>query len=312
MRVKRIGLVVPFSDERPFISADHKHLLRSLADGASGLLEIVAIDVFSLSADGTVAGIAYNGNEECALDRYRVAQFDLIHCLDFYHGSETTLTIDEKWNRITAYLNAIANEHVPMLNTLEAMRVYMDKSYLMELQSMGLPVMKTEIIPSGALKTFKDTSFLTVVKPLLGESGKLVYTSDHIDDRVIRMFQKQCAHVIVQPFYPEVSSGEWSLIFIGGEYSHGVVKSQVQHGSEPIMRAITPTASDFLFSDKVIGAMSIVPDIFRIDFIRVEDKPLLMEIEAVDPYHYAQFEDSTYHGRLIGLYLSKCKSIKYA
>jgi hypothetical protein len=44
------------------------------------------------------------------------------------------------------------------------------------------------------------------------------------DDRLLRDALVARGAQVVQPFLPEIREGEWSLIFLGGEFSHAVVK----------------------------------------------------------------------------------------
>ena len=96
--------------------------------------------------------------------------------------------------------------------------------------------------------------------------------------------------VLVQPFMEEVvAAGEWSLVFIGGEFSHGMLKRarsgdfrvQSEHGGsanrgdpgarivEQARRALHAGASDSLYA--------------RVDGCVVDGEFVLMELELIEP-----------------------------
>lgn len=96
--------------------------------------------------------------------------------------------------------------------------------------------------------------------------------------------------MLVQEFIPEISNqGEWSLIFLGGQFSHAVKKVprrgdfRVQHeygGSAELAQpseAMITTASSILqrFAPKTVYC--------RVGLVPREQGTTLMELELIDP-----------------------------
>jgi glutathione synthase/RimK-type ligase-like ATP-grasp enzyme len=94
---------------------------------------------------------------------------------------------------------------------------------------------------------------------------------------------------MLQEFLPEIADGEWSLVFIGGEYMHAVKKvpasgefrSQRDYGAQQHADDPPPSAIDQ--SKRIV---SLLPDqavYARIDFVMRGDAPLLIELELIEP-----------------------------
>jgi len=102
--------------------------------------------------------------------------------------------------------------------------------------------------------------------------------------------------VMVQPFLPEIRDGEWSLVFLGGEFSHAVLKRpadgdfRVQHDFGGTVERLEPEA--FLVEDAraVLHAAARATDTrveeilyARVDGIVRDEALLLMELELIEP-----------------------------
>jgi glutathione synthase/RimK-type ligase-like ATP-grasp enzyme len=102
--------------------------------------------------------------------------------------------------------------------------------------------------------------------------------------------------VMVQPFLPEIQEGEWSLVFLGGEYSHAVVKRpadgdfRVQHDFGGTVERREPEGSLIEDARNVLRAAAkatktAIGDILyaRVDGIVRDGGLLLMELEVIEP-----------------------------
>jgi len=95
---------------------------------------------------------------------------------------------------------------------------------------------------------------------------------------------------MVQRFVPEVlAPGEWSLVFISGEYSHAVVKSPTP-GDFRVQSQFGGTASAAEPGRRLIDAASVIFDALperplyaRVDGTEDEDGFVLMEVELIEP-----------------------------
>ncbi len=148
------------------------------------------------------------------------------------------------WNYPKHYDQFIAwldNLHTNVFNPIQTLKWNSHKSYLLDLAKKEIP-----IIP-------------TVIKPAVsnGEMG---------------------IEYLVQPFAPEVKNeGEYRFIFIGGKFTHAVLKTQnkitlVQPSPELIQQAASAFNTNFLYA--------------RVDGINRHGIFLLMELELIEPNLY--------------------------
>jgi glutathione synthase/RimK-type ligase-like ATP-grasp enzyme len=96
--------------------------------------------------------------------------------------------------------------------------------------------------------------------------------------------------VLVQPFLPEVTSqGEWSLVFLGGEYSHAVLKRPARGDfrvQEHLGGSSAPAAADQGLIDQGLWALDAVgqPLLYaRVDGVERDGQLVLTELEIIEP-----------------------------
>jgi glutathione synthase/RimK-type ligase-like ATP-grasp enzyme len=185
----------------------------------------------------------------------------------------------------------------------------MDKSYLNHLAAVGVPVVPTQVVATREYfdlnRAFAELGPL-VVKPAISAAGVgLEFLRDAAHTALFQPgFEERCRRQdqLVQPFVPEVqSAGEWSLVYLGGEYSHAVHKRPAEgeimvHAERggSLRFAEPPTevrqAGD-LASSRVVAAFAqrhagppiATPLYLRIDFLPTPNGPLLSECEGVEP-----------------------------
>ncbi len=94
---------------------------------------------------------------------------------------------------------------------------------------------------------------------------------------------------MVQQFVPEILGGEWSLVFIDGQYSHSVIKRptsgdfrvQWQFGGDAVLaEAAEGTIEDV---SKLLDGLPEQPFYARVDGIECETGFVLMEVELIEP-----------------------------
>src|SRR5450432_3586944 len=102
--------------------------------------------------------------------------------------------------------------------------------------------------------------------------------------------------LFVQPFPPEIEDGEWSLVFLGGEFSHAVKKRpaagdfRVQHDFGGTVERCDPDPALVEDARAVLRAAAdatntMVEDILyaRVDGVVRSGRLLLMELELIEP-----------------------------
>lgn len=134
------------------------------------------------------------------------------------------------WTDFENWLSHLKTHKVPLLHSVEFFQWSCRKTYLMELQEAGLPIIPTFIVPEDstaplehileqAEKTFETTDL--IFKGIIGAGGAEYLHIDPNDLETTRLkldeLKSQRAGVVVQPFWKEVSEkGELSYVFIGG------------------------------------------------------------------------------------------------
>ena len=110
---------------------------------------------------------------------------------------------------------------------------------------------------------------------------------------------------MVQPYLPEIErSGEVSMIFFGGEFSHAISKRpqpgdfRVQPEYDGIIAAYEPDRDEHEAAERILAAVAEPLLYARVDLVRgLEGKPQLIELELIEPDLYLGYDEGA-GGRL--------------
>ena len=214
---------------------------------------------------------------------------------------------DELRQGFLRWLEALAATGVPVENDPQVMLWLMDKRYLLDFAAVGVPIVPTQLVPVGGtfdLESFVERHVAAVTKPAVSAAGAgLEFLPDLPTARLHQQAfntRCQCGAQLVQPFLPEIqTNGEWSLVYLGGNYSHGVHKVPA-HGQIMVhaerggsLRFADPPAVVRQMGDR---AAAVIPQAFanrgerscrtplylRIDIIETAAGALLSECEGVE------------------------------
>jgi glutathione synthase/RimK-type ligase-like ATP-grasp enzyme len=209
------------------------------------------------------------------------SQFDRVvlrSCWDYHLRLSEFLSWIERLERLD----------IPLSNSARLVRWNADKNYLRELKARGV-----RIPPTFWIEAHQERDVATILRKLgwaRAIAKPVVSASAHgLQQVFVDRPTAIRGPVMIQPFLTEVPNhGEWSLVFIGGEYSHSVLKRaapgefrvQWQYGgtatsAEPhpdVLRAAT----------KIIGSLQ-QADYARVDGIVCGDDFVLMELELIEP-----------------------------
>lgn len=198
--------------------------------------------------------------------------------------------------RLEAFLAAMdaLGARMPTWNPPATVRWNAHKRYLLELAAAGIPVPDgvlvtdgEELDPLAVARTVGSTAL--VVKPAVGASGHgtlRVAADDH------RAWCRATAgrEVLVQPFIPEVvTEGEWSLIYLHGDFSHAVLKRarqgefrvQEEHGGS--VAPASPPPPVLRAAERALAAVSHRWHYARVDGVVSGGRFLVMELELIEP-----------------------------
>ena len=226
-----------------------------------------------------------------AVDWQRYASVVIRSPWDYHH--------DEA--RYAAWLRRCAAADVNLWNPAATVLANLDKRYLADVAAAGLATIPIEYVERGhrrslrALLEYRNWS-RAVVKPAVSASAYGTWrTSLETAESDQTMWDGELSRrsLLVQPFVDEiVTSGEWSIVFFDGQYSHAVLK--------------TPAAGDFRVQEELGGqakprdpSPAIVeqarrvllqaagPLLYaRVDGVERDGQFFLMELEVNEPVLY--------------------------
>jgi len=211
-------------------------------------------------------------------------------------------------------LDEIAELGVPIFNSPEMVRWNIRKTYLRELEKLGVPVIPT-LWPEAptapdireAMAAF-DTSDVILKRQVgAGARSQIRFNKDNIPDAG-RVLDRPG---MIQPFIPSIATeGEYSFLFVDDEFSHALVKRaadgdyRIQQAYGGRSHTIEPAPEDLRQACAVLEAIDETPLYARVDMVRGLDGSLmLMELEMIEPDLYVR--DGPHIGERLGRALAK-------
>jgi glutathione synthase/RimK-type ligase-like ATP-grasp enzyme len=203
------------------------------------------------------------------------------------------------WVEHVAAVTAIRNDR-------DLLRWNAHKSYLRELELLGVPVVPTAWVLQGEASDVADLAESRgwgdiVIKPSHGaaahnvllvrrEAELLAAGQAHLDCLV------QTQGALVQPYLKSVAAyGERALIFFHGRYSHAVAKKPfdtVLAVSKARSARVEATAEEIGVAAKAVRTLPGQPLYARVDLLRDdEDNVRVSEVELIEPGLYLAVHD---------------------
>jgi glutathione synthase/RimK-type ligase-like ATP-grasp enzyme len=203
-----------------------------------------------------------------------------------------------------AWIGRVEEAGTAMHNAPRILRWNSDKRYLRDLAKSGVDVVRTRWSdetpgsPTLAALLAEEGWDDVVIKPAISASANDTWRvparqAGEWEARYQEMARR--GPTMIQPFVPEVSrDGEWSLVFIGGEFSHSMLKRpapgdfRVQTewgGSQHVVTAdgvVVRAARETL--RKIPGGQA--PSYARVDGCVINGRFRLMELEVLEPTLY--------------------------
>lgn len=168
----------------------------------------------------------------------------------------------------------------------------LDKHYLGELQSKGIPIVPTRYISTVedlALAVMEEGWEEFVVKPTVSAASFMTrrFSVADLDDAGRFVEDILLARgAMVQKYMSRVAEGgEIALVHVDGQLTHGIVKSpRFEGGDESVSAAITPTSEQKEVARRVMNAVTEHWLYARVDLMLAEDGQwLLSELELIEP-----------------------------
>jgi glutathione synthase/RimK-type ligase-like ATP-grasp enzyme len=197
-----------------------------------------------------------------------------------------------------SWIDALGAAGAPVWNPPAVLRWNMEKTYLRDLERAGVPVVPTEWLGQGTKPDLggllAERGWLdAVVKPVISAAATRTWrvshaTASHVDAQLSESLG--AGDVMVQPFVPEIQTrGEWSLMFIDGDFSHAVRKMptegdfRVQTGFGG--RSITDDpGGEVIHAAQRVLEVAPSPWLYaRVDGIETDAGFVLLELEMLEP-----------------------------
>jgi glutathione synthase/RimK-type ligase-like ATP-grasp enzyme len=206
---------------------------------------------------------------------------------DYFHRVQEFLS----WARGVAAVTEL-------LNPLATIAWNAHKSYLLDLERAGVPIVPTVLVARSAGAGEQDAALArfreAVIKPAVagGALGALrvgATTGSGVAANHLRTLLAE-QDALVQPFMPGVqTAGETSLIFFDGQFSHGVRKIPAagdfrvhQHYGGTLV-AHTPSPSELAVAQAALAVAPAPAAYARIDMVPGASGPVVMEAELIEP-----------------------------
>lgn len=198
------------------------------------------------------------------------------------------------------WIDSLERERLPVWNPTSILRWNMDKRYLLDLETRGVPIPRTLFLDG---KVPLDLSGMrrrlgtdrVVVKPVVSASAwnTWQFSLEELSGKERKRLDELLGNtgIIVQEFMPEIATeGEWSLMFFGDRFSHSVRKYPAQgdfrvqhelggrHGLEP-----NPPEDLIRQASEVLATVKGPLLYARVDGIVRDEKLIVMELELTEP-----------------------------
>lgn len=188
----------------------------------------------------------------------------------------------------------------PLMNPARLVRWNSSKTYLIELAEQGVPIPPTALVARGSTAAEIAVAASTlprarevVVKPTVSASAYSTWRAPApLTTETIARIESMAGtrDVILQPFLDTiVESGELSLVFFDGVFSHaarkrpkeGDFRVQTEHGGETTIVQVRPDIVDQ--AERALRHAPDVPTYARVDGIDIDGVFTLMELELIEP-----------------------------
>lgn len=205
--------------------------------------------------------------------------------------------LDDRENFLRV-LSQIEASSCRLFNPLAAVRWNMDKRYLFDLASWGVPTIPTYLAAGVDLdalrRTFAEHRWHTaVLKPTVGLGAAYVrrVPLDELESALAGLLAERPEHdYLIQPFIENVvTEGEWSFVYFDGQLSHVLLKQpapddyRVQGIYGGTIRVAEPSGDDRSQAEAMLAKLPFDLLYARLDFVRVGGYLAVIEVELIEP-----------------------------
>ena len=205
-----------------------------------------------------------------------------------------------------AWLRGFSSAGRRLWNPPAAVLDNINKRYLVTLAGRGVAVVPTAYQPASEgvdLREVLDRGPWdeVVIKPAVSAGARGTWRTSRAaagPDRLRFAEQARAEDLLIQPYLPEVATrGEWSLVFLGGDYSHAALKTpakgdfRVQEHFGGISTAAVAPPEFVEQARSVLRAVDHPLLYARVDGVERDGRFLLMELEINESYLFVGLSD---------------------
>ncbi|WP_462253443.1 ATP-grasp domain-containing protein [Ekhidna sp.] len=210
----------------------------------------------------------------------------------------TTWDYAEKFTAFSDWLMEVSML-TKLVNDYETIIWNLDKHYLEDLKNEGVRIVETYFVEPGDNRSLAQIHQElgwnhTVLKPAISAAAKDTFklTEDNLNQYEARFSELiKDETMMIQPFQNDVvNRGEISLMLIGGEYTHAVLKVakqgdfRVQDDFGGTVEDYDPTQEEIDLAIKAVKACEYMPLYARVDIVNDNNgNPAISELELVEP-----------------------------
>ncbi len=210
----------------------------------------------------------------------------------------TTWDYQEKFIKFKQWLTSVTTKTI-LINDHETILWNLDKHYLNDLKEKGINIVDTYFIEPGDSRPLKELQKelgweQLVLKPAISASAKDTFklSSENIDAHESRYNELiKNESMILQPFLYDIAKrGELSLMVIGGNYTHSVLKVakkgdfRVQDSFGGTVKVHTPTQEEINLAIATVNTCKKTPVYARVDIVNDNNgNPAVSELELIEP-----------------------------
>lgn len=258
--------------------------------------------------------LAWDDVIQLASDRDTVEEADLSDIEDELADLLILRTTWDYWDRLDEF-RAFLKANIPwsrLENSATTALANLDKTYLQQLQSAGVPIVPTIFVTkdneAAAIDQAKSNGWTTIViKPTVGAAASGLKKFDRPDTQALDYLTEltRDGGALIQKYLPRVTTeGETSLVYFDGHFSHAVTKvpaegdfrSQTDFGG--VYTLVEPTEAQTHTAELALLAWEKTyndkPLYARVDLVPSDDgQPLLGELELIEPELFLDMADGS-------------------
>ena len=210
----------------------------------------------------------------------------------------TTWDYFDRFEEFSQWLDDVSKQ-TKLCNPYSMIKWNMDKHYLKDLESKGIPVTPSRFVEKGSTVNIEDEILKSgwhelVIKPCVSGAARHTYRVNKLNAKAIETVVNKLLKYesfVYQPFLESVlTQGEDTLMLFDGKFSHAIRKLakpgdfRVQDDHGGTVHDYQPDAEQIEFAEKAMAVCSTLPSYGRVDMVRDnQGKLALMELEMIEP-----------------------------